>query len=648
VINKGLISKIESVLSLSPDEEVVDVFKPIRHGDVKGILILTNKQVIFVEEMGVVFKSYKAVFFVKLQDLAEIQKLSVTDAESVKLGEFEVSSPNIEGLAKFFNDRIFPQVQRSKGLVEYKGKWMTPEERFEREQSDRGLVKFKGEWMTPEEKFEREQLDKGLVKYKGSWMTPEEKIEKEMLDKGLVRYKGQWMTLEEKFEQEQRDKGLLKFMGRWGTPEQVDKWKKLYAGLTSDFMDRSPHEFEDFIAELFTRMDYSTERTPLTSDYGADVIAKKGKEVIAIQVKRNKPGNDVGVKDVNQVLGSMYRYKADKAIVITTSDFTSAARKLATTAPVNLWNRTKLYEMIERYYFGESRPSITSEIFAKKREAVKWSRKALNLMDLGRYEDAIEAWDWYLEFTDLKWFKAIAEAWNNKGVCLFKLGRFEEAIKCYDKALEINPSLQITRNNKAIIQKQIEESHVKLREEEEGSKVPVSKTVLEENLNLTAKGKYSEMTILHVVENNEFQCPKTCTYYDRQDDHLFCPKSNLMTLDFVKDRLVCTTVLVRVKNVSSQLLALEPRSFLAFDSFGNQYIGKSLCFELHPKKYARLGDGYSSDTNKLYGNAQVTCLLCFPQLPSDSKIVRMVYENRVYTELGYITRVETQDIKIIR
>jgi len=645
VINKGLISKIESVLSLSPDEEVVDVFKPIRHGDVKGILILTNKQVIFVEEMGVVFKSYKAVFFVKLQDLAEIQKLSVTDAESVKLGEFEVSSPNIEGLAKFFNDRIFPQVQRSKGLVEYKGKWMTPEERFEREQSDRGLVKFKGEWMTPEEKFEREQLDKGLVKYKGSWMTPEEKIEKEMLDKGLVRYKGQWMTLEEKFEQEQRDKGLLKFMGRWGTPEQVDKWKKLYAGLTSDFMDRSPHEFEDFIAELFTRMDYSTERTPLTSDYGADVIAKKGKEVIAIQVKRNKPGNDVGVKDVNQVLGSMYRYKADKAIVITTSDFTSAARKLATTAPVDLWNRTKLYEMIECYYFGESGPSITSEISARKREAVKWGRKALNLMDLGRYEDAIEAWDWQLDFTTN--LEALAaEAWNNKGVCLGRLGRFEEAIKCYDKALEINPSLQVARNNKAIIQKQIEKPHVKLREEEEESKGPITKTALEENLNLTAKGKYSEITILHVVENNEFQCPKTCMYYDKRD-HLICPKSNLMTLDFVKDRLVCTTVLVRVKNVSSQLLALEPRRFLAFDSFGNQYIGKSLCSELHPKKYVRIGDMSLNDTNKLYSNAQVICLLCFPQLPSDSKIVRMIYENWVSTELGR-KHVETQEIKIIR
>ena len=90
-------------------------------------------------------------------------------------------------------------------------------------------------------------------------MKPEEKYEKEMLDKGMVKFEGRWITPEEKFEKEQRAKGLTKFMGRWGTTEQVDRWKKLYAGLTSDFLDRSPHEFEDFIAELFTRMSYSTE-----------------------------------------------------------------------------------------------------------------------------------------------------------------------------------------------------------------------------------------------------------------------------------------------------------------------------------------------------------------------------------------------------
>jgi hypothetical protein len=313
--------KIKSVLSLPQDEQVVGVFKPVQYGDIKGILILADKQLVFIEEKGFISKSFKTVFSIALADISEMQKISTASANCVKLGLVEVTSSNMEGLVRFRNDRIFPQVQKLKGLVDYKGKWMTPEDRLENEQLDKGLVKFKGEWMTPREKFEKEQ----------------------------------------------RAKGLIQFMGRWGNADQVDRWKKLYGGLASDFADRSPHEFEDFIAELFTKMDYSTERTPLTGDYGADVIAKKGEEVIAVQVKKNKLGNDVGVKDVNQVLGSMHRYKANKAIVITTSDFTLAARKLATTAPVDLWNREKLYEMIERRFFGESEErSITDDITAKK------------------------------------------------------------------------------------------------------------------------------------------------------------------------------------------------------------------------------------------------------------------------------------------
>jgi len=638
------ISKIQSFLSL-PSEEFIDMFKPIQYGDIKGILILSNKRVIFAKEKGLAFKSYNTIFSVELTTLADMQVLAQAEAKSVKLGEYVVASQDIGGLIQFYNERIFAQVQTSKGLVKYKEQWMKPEEKFEQEQKDKGFVKYKDEWMTPEEKFKREQVDKGLVEYKGRWMKPRKKFEQEMQDKGFVKYKGKWMTPEEKFEQEQKDKCLLKFMGRWGTPEQVEKWKKLYAGLTSDFMDRSPHEFEDFIAELFMRMGYSTERTPLTSDYGADVIAKKGEEAIAVQVKRNKPGNDVGVKDVNQVLGSMYRYNANKAIVITTSDFTLAARKLAKTAPVDLWNRTKLYEMIERHFFGESKEkSIMEEVSSKKREIVGWLRKARALYDLQKYHEAIEACEWVLELT--KDFggleEAVAAAWTYKGSCLYGLTKFEEAIECFDKALEINPTFQAAQKAKTIVQEEIDKQHVELHEKEGESEAPIAQTILTGNLNLTAKGNYSNMTILHVAENNEFTCPITCMYYDKQDRPFGCPKWNLMTQKLMKDRLVCTTVLVRVKNVSSQLLVLEDRHFLAFDSFGNQHNGDSLCFELHPKKYGHLVNWY-----KLYSNAQVTCLLCFPQLPADCKITRIVGETWI-AEHGIHRHVETQDIKIAK
>jgi len=316
---EGLISKIKSVLSLFPNEDVIDVFRPVRYVDIKGILILTNRRAIFVQEAGVISKSYRAAFSVRLEDLAEKQIGLTTGDGSVELGEFKVNSSNIGGLSKFYSDRIFPQAQKSKGLVEYKGDWMTSEKKFEREQLDKGLVKIKGEWITAEEQFRREQ---------------------------------------EQFEKDQRAKGLVKFMARWGTPEQVEKWKKLYTGLTSDFMDRSPREFEEFISELFTKMGYSTSLTTQSKDFGADIVAKKDGETTVVQVKRYKLGNVVGVNDVNQVLGSMHLYDADRAVVVTTSNFTLDAKKLARTAPVELWNRAKLYKMIQHYFFGDSESKV--------------------------------------------------------------------------------------------------------------------------------------------------------------------------------------------------------------------------------------------------------------------------------------------------
>lgn len=605
--------KIKSALLTSPDEELVDVFKPIQYRNVKGILILTDKQVIFAEEKGIISKSYKPVFSVKLLDLEEIQQLSATDTQTIKLGDFEVSSSKVEGLLNFYNNYILPMVQMAKGPVQ--------------------------------------------VEYKPRWMTPEE-VEKEMLDRGLVKHKGQWVTPEEKFEEEQKAKGLVKFMGRWGTPKQVDKWKKLYTGLTCDFMDRSPKEFEEFIAELFTKMGYSTSTTPLSADYGADVIAKKESETIAVQIKRYKPGNKVGVKDLNQVLGSMYRYNADKAIMITTSDFTLAARKLARTAPVELWNRAKLYEMIDKHYFGDSGSSIVANILQREREAMKWVLKANRLSDLGKYENAIEAYEWFLELAeDFKKFEAVRkETLNNIGFCLSKLGKFKKAIEWFDKVLEIDPEFQVAKDNKALAQKELGKPLVPLKQKE--TKHIVTKAYLRapnlaHNLNLSVKGRYLEITLLHLAENQEFECPNSCYYFEKQykPDIYDCPKGLFVSQRPVPmEKMFSTTILVKVKNISSRILHIDFKRFHIFDSRGNQYdlpiMHKALCDELSRK----LPPQYKTSSFNLYNDAQAICLLCFSQVPSKAKITRLVYRQQIVDPGpvgGLVKDTETFDIRIV-
>lgn len=43
-----------------------------------------------------------------------------------------------------------------------------------------------------------------------------------------------------------------------------------------------------------------------------------------------------------------------------------------------------------------------------------------------------------------------AESWNDKSISLDELGQHEEAIACYDKALEVDPRLVNSWNNKGI------------------------------------------------------------------------------------------------------------------------------------------------------------------------------------------------------
>jgi HJR/Mrr/RecB family endonuclease len=161
---------------------------------------------------------------------------------------------------------------------------------------------------------------------------------------------------EQIFEEKQKAKGLVKYKDRWGTPHEVKRWEEIDIGLGNNFADLSPYEFEDFVAKLFQKMGYSTTVTKKTGDFGVDIIAKDKTDTIAIQVKKNKIGSNIGNVTVQQILGAMWNIKANKAIIITTSDFTVQAKLQAKDAPVELWNRKILHEMIRKYFMEAANP----------------------------------------------------------------------------------------------------------------------------------------------------------------------------------------------------------------------------------------------------------------------------------------------------
>lgn len=171
-----------------------------------------------------------------------------------------------------------------------------------------------------------------------------EKIEKEQEEQKKRE------SAELAFEKEQNAKGLFKFENKWGTLDQIKKWKEYKFGIDKNFMNMSHFQFEEFVAELFKKMGYTAKVTRKTGDYGVDVVAKKDNKIIAIQCKQNRIGNNVGAVTVQNTLGSMWKVKADKSIIVTTSEFTTQAEEQAKRAPIELWDGNYLQKMVRKYF----------------------------------------------------------------------------------------------------------------------------------------------------------------------------------------------------------------------------------------------------------------------------------------------------------
>lgn len=103
-------------------------------------------------------------------------------------------------------------------------------------------------------------------------------------------------------------------------------------------------DFEAYVAGIYRALGYDACKTPDSGDFGADVIARKDNQTLAIQCKRyNAP---VGIKAVQEVVGSLKYYNATKGIVITNSTFTFAAMTLAKVNDIDLIDREGLEKMI--------------------------------------------------------------------------------------------------------------------------------------------------------------------------------------------------------------------------------------------------------------------------------------------------------------
>lgn len=102
-------------------------------------------------------------------------------------------------------------------------------------------------------------------------------------------------------------------------------------------------EFEKYIAILLIRNGFHNVRLTEQYDYGVDIVAEKDGVRWGIQAKRYS--GIVGAEAVRQVIAGLRPYNCDRAMVITNSNYSEFAKKLAVGNDCILINRNGLKQL---------------------------------------------------------------------------------------------------------------------------------------------------------------------------------------------------------------------------------------------------------------------------------------------------------------
>ncbi len=118
----------------------------------------------------------------------------------------------------------------------------------------------------------------------------------------------------------------------------------------SDLLNFGPIEFEHLLANCWRAYHNAAKATRGTKDGGIDVVIEnKNAETLVVQAKRYKSGNTVGIAEVQRVAGLLEEFSADRAVLVTSSSFTSSAIESAARMDrVELVNGDRLCDWLNR------------------------------------------------------------------------------------------------------------------------------------------------------------------------------------------------------------------------------------------------------------------------------------------------------------
>jgi len=106
-------------------------------------------------------------------------------------------------------------------------------------------------------------------------------------------------------------------------------------------------EFEILLYRLFESKGYSVHKTGKTGDQGGDLVVNMNDQRVLVQAKRYS-GN-VGNSAIQEAVAAQKFYNCNKAMAVTSSDFTVEAVELAKVNSVELMNGRLLREQLMQY-----------------------------------------------------------------------------------------------------------------------------------------------------------------------------------------------------------------------------------------------------------------------------------------------------------
>jgi HJR/Mrr/RecB family endonuclease len=119
-----------------------------------------------------------------------------------------------------------------------------------------------------------------------------------------------------------------------------------------DWRDIDGYGFQPIMARMFRELGYEVEEQPLSGDYGADLLIKRGGHRYIVQLK--KYSGSVGAPEVQKTIGAIPRFEAERAFLVTNSTFTDQARIQAKNAPVVLIDGEQLKAILRELAAGKS------------------------------------------------------------------------------------------------------------------------------------------------------------------------------------------------------------------------------------------------------------------------------------------------------